>query len=356
MKKSLLCLAVLFLMLTSFTSQAAKIDLGDGKFINFKGYWQFHFRGDPAVGDAGGNWNSDWYIHRTRIMVGGKLHKNINFFLAPLWSGIGKDGDFSGREMLIDAWVEFDLSKAFKINIGNLKLPFSWHMQQSGASLHSLDFHGPFISRGGGTVGHRDQGALVRGLLVGGMLDYRFGILDGADGENDAGNSPRFVGRLGVNLADALDGYFLPGTMLGKKKIMSMGVSFDIEPYINAGDMFYAFAFDALFDIPMGKNGLIFQGSFYYYSNGAYMGEGMGFWADAGYRIGSFEPLVGFEMWVPGDDNTTNPTGWMNILPGLSYWLAGHTANLKLQFGMKKMEEVDDLDMLGLLQFQILYN
>ncbi len=350
MRKSLLSLIVVALMMVPFAAQAAKVDLGDGKFINFKGYWQFHLKGDPAAGDAGGNWNTDWYLHRTRIMVGGKIHKNINFFLAPMWVGLGKDGDYSGREMLLDAWMEFEISKALKINVGNLKLPFSWHMQQSGATQHSIDFHGAFIKYGNGTMGHRDQGIMFRGLLAGGMLDYRLAVLDGAD---DNVNSPRIVGRLGLNLADSLDGYFLPGTMLGKKKIISMGLCFDFEPYINAGDPFMAFALDALIDIPLGENGLVFQGSFYYYTDGAYMGKGMGFWADMGYRIEKFEPLVGFEMWMPSADGAQ---GWMNILPGINYWIMGHAANIKLQFGVKKVDDVDDMDMLALLQFQYIYN
>jgi len=34
----------------------------------------------------------------------------------------------------------------------------------------------------------------------------------------------------------------------------------------------------------------------------------------------------------------------------------GHAANIKLQFGIKKVDEADDLDMMALLQFQYIYN
>ncbi len=359
MRKGLLSLVFVGMMLVPFIAQAAKVDLGEGRFINFKGYFQFMLEANPAPGSN--QWTGDWYNHRTRIMIGGKLHKNINFFLAPIWVNQGKGGNYAVFEALPDAWVEADFGKALKINIGNLKLPFSWHMQQSGATQHSLDFHGFFLARAGVAIGHRDQGILFRGQLVGGLLDYRLGFFDGA-GNQSAGmaapnffGSPRVVGRLGMNFADALDSYFLPGTMLGKKEIMSFGLSFDIEPWAaNADDdLYYAFAFDALIDMPMGDNGLVFQGSFYMFSVNSTQGEGMGFWADLGYRFGKFEPLVGFEMWMPSDDAVAS---WINVLPGFNYWILGHKANIKFQFGLKSVENADDLDMMALLQFQYVYN
>ncbi|MCD6161452.1 MAG: hypothetical protein J7K40_03445 [candidate division Zixibacteria bacterium] len=65
---------------------------------------------------------------------------------------MGKNSDMSARTLIADAWVEYVINDYYKVNAGLLKLPFSRHMQQSGAKLHVLDFHGSFLKRSGAAM------------------------------------------------------------------------------------------------------------------------------------------------------------------------------------------------------------
>lgn len=108
---------------------------------------------------------------------------------------------------------------------------------------------------------------MVRGLLLDNQVDVRLAIVDGIEYNKEVippdttvltneDDMPRFVGRIDYNVFDPEPGYFWAGTYLGKKKVLSFGLSFDLQPGVGGdeGDeLYYAFAFDAFADIPMGK-------------------------------------------------------------------------------------------------------
>lgn len=356
-------------------AKAAKITISDDAYLNINGFaqeWLYmpidHEGKDPAI-------VTDFYLRRVRLLFGGQIAPDVNFFIGTLNGDMGKDGSMSSRTMIADAWVEFIVNDYFKVNAGLLKLPFSRHMQQTGGKLHGLDFHGSYLKRSGVEIGHRDMGVMVRGLLSDKQLDVRLAVVDGTEydkevipGDPDANppvpddtvvtnkdDMPRFVGRIGYDVFDPEPGYFWAGTYLGKKKILSFGLSFDLQPGVGGdeGDeLYYAFAIDAFADIPMAENGVIGTLNAYYFGPGGINAEGFGLWVDFGYRIKKLEPLVAFELYTPDEGDQGKRQALMG---GLNWWIHGHNVNVKFQFGIDKTNGADNWTKTAIAQSQVFF-
>ena len=322
---------------------AATVKISDTAFLDIHGYLQTWLY---MPTDQGPSLKTDFYLKRVRLLFSGKIAPNVNFFIGTLNCDMGKDGNMTSRNLIADAWMEFVISDALKINAGLLKLPFSRHMQQTGGKLHGIDFHGAYLQRAGG-IGHRDMGIMARGLLSDNKIDYRFAILDGkeyapgnpATNKND---SLRMVGRVGYNVYDPEPGYFWAGAYLGTRKVLSFGASFDIQPGVggeSGDDLYSAFSFDAFADLPMGKNNIISTLNVYSYGAGGMLPKGFGFWADFGYKINKLEPIIEFEWYSPSEGDFGKRQA---IMGGLNWWMHGHNANIKLQFGTQSLNGSDD--------------
>jgi len=361
MRKLISTLAVIVCLVCFMANaRAAQITISDDAFLNIHGYiqgWLYmpidHEGKDPAI-------VTDFYLRRVRLLFGGQVIPDVNFFIGTLNVNMGKDGDMSPRTLIAGAWVEYIIADYLKVNAGLLKLPFSRDMQQSGGKLHGLDFHNSFLKRDGVAIGHRDMGVMVRGLLSNKQIDYRLAVLDGkeyasGDPPTNEDDMPRIVGRIGYNVFDPEPGYFWAGTYLGKKKVLSFGASFDIQPGVGGDegdDLYYAFAFDAFADIPMGENGIVGTLNAYYFGPGGILPEGYGLWGDFGYRIENIEPLVAFEWYEPDEGDNGKRQA---ILGGLNYWIHGHNVNIKFQFGIDKLNGADDWTKTAIVQSQVFF-
>jgi hypothetical protein len=346
------------------SAKAAKVTISDDAFLDIHGFaqpWLYvpidHEGKDPSI-------VTDFYLRRVRLLLGGQVAPNVKFFLGTLNCDMGKDGDMSSRTMIADAWVEFVLADCCRIDAGLLKLPFSRHMQQTGAKLHGIDFHGTFLNTCGG-ISHRDMGVMARGLLSEDRVDYRLAVLDGVEYEKvisptdtvviNEDDMPRFVGRIAYNVFDSEPDYFWAGTYLGSKKVLTFGASFDVQPGVGGdeGDeLYYALAIDAFADIPMGENGIVGTLSSYYFGPGGVVPEGQGLWADFGYRIKKTEPLVAVEWYEPKDGDMGKREV---ILLGLNEWIHGHNASVKLQFGVQRLNGADEWTKTAIAQTQVLF-
>ena len=366
MKKLILTLAfVACLACFMSNARAAKVPISDDAFLDIHGYaqgWLYmpmdHEGKEPSI-------VSDFYLRRVRLLFGGQVAPGVNFFIGTLNGDMGKDGDMSPRTLIADAWVEYAVNDYWKINAGLLKLPFSRHMQQSGAKLHGLDFHGSFLKRAGVAIGHRDMGIMARGLLLEKKLDVRLAVVDGTEYKKEISgpdttitnkdDMPRIVGRIGYNVFDSEPGYFWAGTYLGKKKVLSFGASFDLQSKVGGDegdDLYSAFAFDFLADIPMGENSVVGTLNAYSFGAGGINPEGFGFWADFGYRINKVEPLVAFEWYEPDEGDAGKRQA---IMGGLNCWAHGYNSNIKFQFGLEKLNAADEWTKTAIVQSQLFF-
>jgi len=194
-----------------------------------------------------------------------------------------------------------------------------------------------------------------RGLVLNNKIDYRLAMVNGKEEAGVLGGDKhqRYVGRLSYNVFDAEPEMYLVGTYLGKRKILTLGVSMDVEPGVGGSDgksLHKRIVIDALADIPMGKNGVVATFNYYIFNEGTMRPKGTGLWCDLGYRIEKVEPLVAIEWYKPdsGDKGKL-----LAILPGINYWIKGYEANIKTEFGWTKRNNAEEWDKTIIIQSQI---
>lgn len=366
MKMRIMSLIILLLTLcissNSFTQEKKRTKVPDGRkgaivkskslrtcFILQPRLYSFDLQNGKTTG-------SEFYIRLAKLAFRGQLSKDIKFFFGIVTKNLGLAGDNTVNASLKDAWIEYHFSKALKVNVGLIKLFFSRHMHQNFRRLHGLDFHGYFLANTG-KFQHRDIGVMLRGSLANDKIDYRLALANGKQITGKLGGDKhlRYVGRLGYNVFEAEPEYFFAGTYLGQKKVLSFGVSFDMEPGIGGSDaksLYHGFAFDAFADIPMGPNGIIATLNVYKFNEGTTRKKGIGLWGDLGYRINKIEPLIALEWYKPESGDKGKRTG---ILPGINYWINGYSANIKAEFGLVKLNNADEWDKTFIVQSQIAF-
>jgi hypothetical protein len=324
----------------------------------------------------------DPYIRRARILMYGRVGDNVNFFAETDNPNFGKNGDWTGRTFIQDAFVEFNLGAPLKIDVGMLLMPFAHQSFQSATSLLTMDYHGSMIKYSSGFI-WRDAGIMFRGSLADDKLDYRLAITNGvenaygsymADDGTGTGNMietlyadalnpsdlPRVAARVNFNVFDSEDGagaagFFYDGIYLAEndngklissKKVLSFGAAVDYQGnavYDADGDttQWMGVAADAFWDLPMGdkKHSLNGQVDFFMYNMGeGHALNGKGIMGDLGYRVHRVQPLVTVE-WFDWDESDT--ADWMSVYGGVNWWYMGHTANVKFQAGGTKVGEGD---------------
>ncbi len=339
----------------------------------------------------------DPYIRRARLLMAGRVGENVNFFMETDNPNFGKGGDWSGNTFIQDAFVEFNLGKPLRIDVGMLLMPFSHHSFQSATSLLTMDYHGGHVKYSSGKV-WRDAGIMFRGQLANDKLDYRLAITNGIESYQDyyvqtdtdtttkpptvtetemaydeavnPMDMPRVMARVNVNIFDSEDGagaggFFYDGVYLktndkGKlvssKKVLSIGAAVDYQANVirNGDDLdaWMGVAADVFADIPMSdkKKSLNGQANFYMYNLGEEnTNNAMGVWADLGYRIHRVQPLVSVEMW---DFSEHDVGDYMGGHFGLNWWYMGHTANIKGLVGTKMVDDGNG-DMTNTISFAL---
>ena len=325
--------------------------------------------------------DTDFYLRRMRVLLFGQLNDKVNFFVETDNPNFGKQGDFSSRTFVQDAWVEFNLHDALQIDVGMLLVPFSHHGMQGAVSLHSLDYHAGLIRYPAGShMVWRDFGVMVRGLLWAERIEYRLAVLNGvrggADDSRNPNDWPRLTARLTANLFDAeggagtggffYDGLYLEmknGEVVSTRRILSLGLSADWQKDLNVdldgaggveerGD-YFALSADLFWDLPLDAGrrlGLSGQVNFYYYDHGdrersfyealeGFHSEytGYGLLSEAGLRYDAFEVLLSLD-WFEATRADGNAGDLLSIYGGFNFWWLGHAASIKLQAGEEKKD------------------
>lgn len=350
--------------LTAFSSPAAavKLDAGEDMFLNLNVLMQPQL-GVTYDGNASDT-TADFRIRRMRLLFGGQVSKWFSFFMETDSPNLGSQGRWNGF-IVQDAFVSFNLHESFNLAAGMILAPFIHQARQSAVSLHTLDYHVPLIKFP--KQGHqiwRDMGVEARGIIAG-KLDYRIAITNGVPGTAD--DIPRFTGRIAYNIFDPEPGFFYGGTYLGKKRVLAIGATFDMQPDAllfdatgqPTGDDYthYAFGGDLFWDLPLkGDRRVSGQVAFVYYGNDDNPDAGMGVLADIGYAFGVWEPILAVDWFKPeGADDLTGQ--FLGIHAGLNWWVKGHNANIKLDIGLIKAAglEFGDASVVTTLQTQMFF-
>lgn len=286
------------------------------------------------------------FMRRFRILFGGSIGQDLEFFFETDNSDIGKKADTGGKAnlgmALQDAFISYKLTKDIKIDAGLLLVPGSHQGTQGATTLYGVDYS-PYAFAQTNAFGNRagrDTGVMVRGLV--GKLEFRAGAFQGrrsdavADKAVASRNSLRVAARAQYNFFDVENGTFLSGTYLGAKKIFSIGAAVDKQ------DDYQSTALDAFLDWPMGSDTLTAQVNVVDWDGGDWLTKGLTSaftplakqktaFAEAGYRFGAtkLSPYVRFETRSMYKPTSTVPDEKRTGL-GLAWWFKGHTSNLKV--------------------------
>lgn len=346
-----------------------KIETPNGNSIRFGLLVQ------PAYQVAGSTilngYSENFFIRRTRILIGGSVMGAFDYFFDTDFPNIGLANNVPAAMMggansttkatpgmnIQDIFVTWKpLGDVFKVDVGYMLPPLSHNAVQGATTLFGWDyFSTSFLHNGtaapfgfGQTATNpvgRDTGLQLRGLVLGGMLEYRVGAFQGFRNEQttDLGSSnvPRFVGRLQLNLMDAEPGFFYAGTYLGKKKIVSLGVSYDYQKSPVSGSTFtnsyHTVSADGFLDLPVGPGVLTAQVDYTNWHGGTIIPAGLpknSIAAEAGFTIGEIKlsPIVRYErLW---GDVLTN----QRYAGGVAFWPYEHSVNVKLFYSRIQVE------------------
>ena len=211
----------------------------------------------------------------------------------------------------------------------------------------------------------RDMGVMIRGFLFKKQLDYRIAMTNGVTngvtvaathgpgGHRRTAECPRFSGRLAYNVFDAEEGFFLGGTYLGKKKVLSVGFAYDYQPGVFGKDVRRqaattgASAATSSSTCRMGKNRLSGQLNFVGYGGDNAPDPRPGACCSTWLRHRQSSRSWPWTVPARRQEARGDSTGYMDIDRGfdsdlfgahlgLNWWFLGHTANVKLDVGFIK--------------------
>ena len=312
---------------------------------------QYSAVSSPAAGVSG--YAQNLYIRRTRILVGGTLFGVVDYFIDTDFPNLFLSNNVAGAMgaantqpktapgmNIQDAFATYKaMGDMVKIDAGFMLPPMSHNAVQGATTLYGLDYftntfrhngaaaNGFIFNSTGNPVG-RDLGVQLRGLVLDGKLEYRAGLFQGlrnAQTATDIGsrNFFRLTGRLQVNLLDPETGFFYAGTYLGAKKILSFGLSGDVQ------DTYKYFAIDGIVDMPIGPGVVTGQVNVAHWNGGTFIAAlpaQTAVMAEAGFLLAAvpISPIVRYEH-ESGNVATTNVIGG-----GVGFWPYGHNTNVKL--------------------------
>ncbi len=319
-----------------------------------------------------GGYAENLYVRRTRIIVGGTLFDRIEYFMDTDYPNLflANNTAPAGGENFVkntpglniqDIFVTYRvLGDMLKVDAGYMLPPLAHNAVQGATTLYGWDYfgytfqHGALLGSSGNPFG-RDTGVQLRGLVLGGLLEYRVGMFQGlrhnrTGTEMEARNFFRVSARVQVNLLDPEPGFFYAGTYLGAKRILSFGASFDFQ------DSYKYFAVDGFADLPAGPGLLTAQVNLAYWNGNGFIPlllKETALMGEAGYTLSGLGlgPIVRVErLW--GSGNLADQTRFGG---GVAYWPYGHNSNFKFFYTRIKndgaSEGVDQFN----LQWQVYF-
>jgi hypothetical protein len=300
--------------------------------------------------------SNNLFFRRARILLGGKINDQWSFFFETDSPNLGKGTGTTGAKDAGDMYIQDFVvtykpgGDAFNLDVGMMLNEVSYNSNQSAASLLATDYgpysfvwSAPLQARVG-----RDYGVRARGYLFDDHLEYRASVMQGVRGEN-SDNGFRFLGRLMFNVFEAQKGLFYTGTTLGKKQLLSFGVSYDTqEDYNTVGA-------DVFWDQPVGDgNGFTFQADYSVLDGDDFLTtlpEQTNLFVETGFYFSSMKllPFVQYSDRNYDDDALADTD---KVMLGVGYMFAGHNGNVKLSYGQHGTDGGDDRDEIW-LQLQL---
>ncbi|MDO3379890.1 porin [Geoalkalibacter halelectricus] len=296
---------------------------------------------ENAAGTDNNKWSNEFFTRRARILAMGSVHEKVKFFFDTDVPNAGKTGSDNSL-IWNDGIIDFQFMPEINVSMGRILPPFALETQASATTLLGIDYNLNSIKlpTPNDRSFWRDDGVEARGLLAGGLIDYRVGVFKG---QRDAAMNPddelRTTGMIMVNLGDAQGGWFYNMNSLGAIDALSFGVGFDRIPHSAAGvSNGKAWSLFALVDQGLGIGRLTGAAAYYDWDGDGWAGgfEGKTASVQAGYLVpcmlldgAHWQPVV---RWQHQNPDVGPKLDTLNL--GLNYYLRGHNVNFKVDYAV----------------------
>lgn len=247
MKKTYLGASLLGVMLMTSTAFAGpRITFGpndEGAMqIDYKGQFQMTVR-DNGSGDNNDDTTTDFNFRRNRLAFMGKYGDMLSLYVQTEFTEeqnvqtLGVASSNQGTEFqFLDAVMRFKLDDSFRINAGKFKYNLSRENLEACEMPLTLD-RSLFIRTA--YTSTRDEGVAVWGNLFDDVFQYRAEVMEGrtaVSGDTAPSSNFRYGARAHVSLLDPESDYGYKGTYLGKKKVLTVGGAYQLEPEVAYSD------------------------------------------------------------------------------------------------------------------------
>jgi hypothetical protein len=369
---------------TSWAGVKVQIDQDSSLELGFRVQTQF-ISSTNINANASGDHEEKFDLRRARIWLGGNVTKWFRFFIQ-MGNNIGPGTDDSTKNVsLIDGFINLHLRDYAQIIMGEHMPPAGREHLTTSNAMMAIDRPGitgynlTWGLNGGavfnttafedgnldleGDVNIRDIGATLFGstsLNEFAHAKYYVGAYNGIQYMNHNEDKERVTARVQLNLFEPEPGYYNLSTYLGKKKTVAIGASIDHQQRIardavtNDNVNYIWYSFDAFADIPVGPGSATFEAGYCNLDledstaiqdsasgppkNGKET-EGNGFYVQSGYYLEklNLQPWALFELW---DSDASDDVGsWSAWRVGVTYFIKGHNANIKVGFEQFRSSE-----------------
>jgi hypothetical protein len=210
------------------------------------------------------NYQQNFYLRRARIIMGGDIGKDIDFFIETDDPKLGiTPKNLATGFVLQDAMLRWKPTNEFQVSGGLLFVPFSRNALQSTLSYITLDINPLSVVNNAATQSSalRDVGFQFNGFFAKDRLLYRVGAFSGERDAN-AHNSLRTAGYVQYDFLDTEKTYLFTGTALGKKKILAVDAGFDTQ------SSYHGYSANIAAAIPVNQGDEVATQFQYYHYNG----------------------------------------------------------------------------------------
>ena len=323
----------------------------------------------------------DFKIRRARLRVGADITRWVSMFIQ---TEFAEDPATGGDMRVIDAFINVKPHKLANVYIGENMAPVLRQNVTSSGGLMAIDrtaityknltwgtralstFANKTVADSDaglrGDVDVRDTGVTLFGSdSYSETLHYKYflGVYDGVQKSDE--DSERYAGRVQINVFDPEPGYYNLSTYLGEKKTVAIGAAFDVQDNVaddlasgNAAD-YRMWTLDAFVDYPAGPGYLTAEAAYVNLdldgatqldaegtgsladARNAKQAQGEGYYIQACYFYNNWQPWVGFEQWF--SDGPDDLGSFDNLRFGLTYFIQGHNANIKVGYEIFDADE-----------------
>lgn len=235
---------------------------------------------------------------------------------------------------MLDANISLNFGEHHNVMAGRILTP------TSRANMDGPLFTGTWYFPGALEIGTypvafagRDDGLAYWGTVLDQSLKYQLAAVEGFQPSGNAPDNFLYAGRVTYNVLDPEPAYVNASTYYGSKDILAFSAAYQMESdaFVSGGNTgdYSSFNVEALYEVPL-ENGHVptLELSYQDYDKdgmGTATGEGSGYYAVAGYKVGDFRPHARLQKYEFDDSSQANVER-MDV--GVDYLLNGHNGKI----------------------------